>query len=360
MTKKRRLPAWLPKAVVAVLAMGALVAILLVLAGTFTDKVEPAETAARAPFEIGPNQAALLTAWSTDPIVERFPGTVQATRDAIVSPRITAQVLAIECRPGDSVQAGDVLVRLDARDLALQDSEAQDALAAAEASARDAETALRRLKTIGESRTGAISERELEVAEARVKTTTAEVEGARSRVEGAKVALGFALLEAPFDGIVADKFLETGDTATVGMPIVRLYDPRQMRLETFVRESLAVTLEPGSEVRVELSSLNRTVVGLVEEIVPLAEPGSRSLLVKVGLSSNDRLYPGIFGRLLLPSGERQSIRIPAGAVETLGQLRYVTLTDGGRRMVTIGEEADGTVEIRSGLTAGESIVAPAP
>lgn len=360
MTKKRRLPAWLPKAMVTILAMAVLVAILAVLAGAFADKVEPSATGPREASPLGPSQMALTTVWTTEPVIERFPGTVQATRDAIVSPRITAQVLTIECRPGDRVKEGDILVRLDARDLALQDSQAQEALTAAEANGRDAATALRRLETIGESRTGAISQRELEVAQARVKTTTAEMEAARSRVEEAKVALGFALLEAPFDGIVADKFLETGDTATIGMPIVRLYDPRQMRLETFVRESLAITLDPGSEVRVELSSLQRTVVGRVEEIVPLAEPGSRSLLVKVGLSSDARLYPGIFGRLLLPSGERQSVRIPANAILTLGQLRYVTLASGGRRMVTIGNETKDGIEIRSGLTAGESIVAPRP
>lgn len=360
MTTKRRIPAWLPKAFVATLALGTLVAILLMLAGTFADKIEPEATRERPAFELPSGQMVLTFGWVQEPVIERFPGTVQAVRDAIVSPRITAQVLAVECRPGDHVTEGDVLVRLDARDLALRDSQAQDGLTAAQADARDAETALRRLKTIGKSSSGAISQRELEVAEARVLTSTAVVEAARSRVEEAQVALGFALLKAPFTGIVADRFVDAGDTATLGTPIVRLYDPTKMRLETFVRESLAVNLPPGSEVQVELSALNQTVVGQVTEIVPLAEPGSRSLLVKVSLSSEDRLYPGIFGRLLLPSGERQLLRIPATAIESLGQLRYVTLGDGSRRMVTIGETTPNGVEIRSGLTAGESIVAPHP
>jgi hypothetical protein len=99
---------------------------------------------------------------------------------------------------------------------------------------------------------------------------------------------------------------------------------------------------------------------VVDEIVPSADPGSRSFLVKTNVPTYPGLYPGMFGRLFIPVGETKRIYVPVGAVTQVGQLDYVIVTtDQGpaRRYVRLGSHSrDGFLEVISGLAAGEKIV----
>jgi hypothetical protein len=102
----------------------------------------------------------------------------------------------------------------------------------------------------------------------------------------------------------------------------------------------------------------------VDEIVPSADPGSRSFLVKVGLRESSGLFPGMFGRLLIPIGQTHKIYIPPKAVTQVGQLHFVIVkTELGdvRRYVRLGARADADrVQVISGLASGEKILLPEP
>ena len=98
---------------------------------------------------------------------------------------------------------------------------------------------------------------------------------------------------------------------------------------------------------------------VLEEIVPSADPGSRSFVVKVGISEESGLYPGMFGRLLIPIGEVRKMYIPADAVTHVGQLDFVIVkSEKGpiRRYVRLGAVEDDRVQIISGLSPGEEII----
>ena len=108
---------------------------------------------------------------------------------------------------------------------------------------------------------------------------------------------------------------------------------------------------------------NSDLSGKVAEIVPAADPGSRSFLVKVELPSDTRLRSGLFGRARFPHGERSSLLIPRSAIVERGQLQGVYVLDAnqiaGLRYITLGKIAGEQVEVLSGLQAGEKlIVAP--
>jgi hypothetical protein len=99
---------------------------------------------------------------------------------------------------------------------------------------------------------------------------------------------------------------------------------------------------------------------VIDEIVPSADPGSRSFLVKVSLTGGTGLYPGMFGRLMIPVGQTEKIIIPLEAVTRVGQLDFVTVkTDQGpvRRYVRLGQRIpENRVEVISGLKAGDQIL----
>jgi hypothetical protein len=144
------------------------------------------------------------------------------------------------------------------------------------------------------------------------------------------------------------------------MPLVRIYDPAQMRLEVTVRESLAASLSLGMRLSARLDALGRDVPVSVDEIVPAADPGSRAFLVKVSLPADPGIFPGMFGRLEVPRGRVLRLYIPAGAVTRIGQLDFVdVLTPEGvvrRQIRTGGRDQDAQVEVRSGLSEGERIL----
>ncbi len=141
---------------------------------------------------------------------------------------------------------------------------------------------------------------------------------------------------------------------------MRLYDPQQLRLEANVRESLASRLERGQPLVARIDALDQQFDVTVDEIVPSADPGSRSFVVKVTLPNRPNLYPGMFGRLLIRTDRRETLYIPQQAIAQFGQLKFVQLvTDQGvvRRYIRTGHEAKDRVEVLSGLQTGEKIVA---
>jgi len=157
-----------------------------------------------------------------------------------------------------------------------------------------------------------------------------------------------------------ERYADPGDTARQGEPLLRMYDPATLRLEAAVRETVAATLKKGQHLMVEIDAVNKKYKAVVDEIVPSADPGSRSFLVKVSLSDGSRLYPGMFGRLLIPIGDIEKIYIPQTAVTHVGQLDFVmTKTDQGpaRRYVRLGEKGpDNRIQVVSGLSPGDIII----
>src|SRR5690606_18193574 len=154
---------------------------------------------------------------------------------------------------------------------------------------------------------------------------------------------------------------EPGDTAVPGRPLLRIYDPELLRVEAPVRESLAVGLRVGQTLAVEVPALGEVVNGTIDEIVPFAEPGARTLLVKVVLPTRDpRLFAGLYARIAVPAGEWRRVLVPADAVARVGQLAFVTVVTEAdvleRRFVTLGPAANGEVEIASGLAPGERVL----
>jgi RND family efflux transporter MFP subunit len=154
--------------------------------------------------------------------------------------------------------------------------------------------------------------------------------------------------------------VEPGDLAVPGQTLLVLDDPRAYRFEAEVGESAVGRVRLRQTVPVVLDALARTLEGRVAEIVPAADPTSRTVTVKVDLPADPELRSGLFGRARFPAGERQALLVPGTALVERGQLTgvYVVDTQGiaQLRLVTAGARREDRVEILSGLRAGERIV----
>ena len=126
-------------------------------------------------------------------------------------------------------------------------------------------------------------------------------------------------------------------------------------------EHLAVKLRAGDQLDVYIDALDREVSSTIDEIVPLADAPSRSLLVKASIPRSEDLFEGMFGRLRIPAGQRRHLCLATDAVQKLGQLEFVeVVTPEGqieRRFIKTGRLGmPGRIEVLSGLRAGERVV----
>ena len=345
------------KIAVIVVCIALLGVVMAYLAGFFESKIA-ADFSGVVPIEdIGQIVSVEIT---REPLIEQAAGTIRAKVETVISPLITATISSIAVWSGDEVQEGEVLVKLDARELNARVDQARQTVVAAEARLAQFEKESKRVQRIYRTDPGAVSRAELDRIQTALSTARAELIRLRRQKDEVATALSYSTLTAPIAGRIVERYADPGDTARQGEPLLRMYDPGTLRLEANVRESVASKLNKGQQLVAEVDAVDRQYTVLVDEVVPSADPGSRSFLVKVSLAGGSDLFPGMFGRLLIPVGETDRIFIPSAAVTQVGQLDFVIVTSPHgtlRRYVRLGERGTyDRIEVVSGLTAGEKIL----
>jgi RND family efflux transporter MFP subunit len=136
-------------------------------------------------------------------------------------------------------------------------------------------------------------------------------------------------------------------------------DPAALRFEAGVPEALIGGIKIADKLPVRVSSLTSDLQGTVVEIAPVADAASRTYLVRLDLPTMDALRSGQFGRVIVPTGNADSIWVPAPAVVTRGQMEivFVAVNERGQlRLVRTGKRTASEVELLAGISAGENVV----
>lgn len=327
-------------------------------------------------------------------------GTVKSRTSTTLSSKIVGKILAMYIREGSEVQAGQVLVELDDSDIAAQVRRAEGgvreaesaipgvdrAIAAANA-ARVAAEAQRDLAAATLSRYQRLLERksvapqeydqvvarhksamadveraaaEVQALQAKRQQAQARIETARAELASVQVMQGYAKIAAPISGVVTVKHADVGSLAAPGAPLLTLEDSRRYWLEAAVPESQAARIRRGQSLPVQVEAAGISTAARVSEIVPAADPTTRTTLVRLDLPTSASLRSGLFGRAWVPVGRRQAIRVAREAVVERGQLQGVYVIGQENiarfRLVRTGATSQGAVEILSGLTGGELVV----
>ncbi|MCX7020519.1 MAG: efflux RND transporter periplasmic adaptor subunit [bacterium] len=322
--------------------------------GGFQHKIKSAESA--IPDSVIAAGGATAAEQLTIPLSEEAVGALQSRHRVDISPQIQAAILEVRFNAGDSVKQGDVLVRLDPRDLEARVGQAEQALSAAEANYKQASADYARAQELLNRKVA--SAQEADNARLRVEVTSASVGETRRGLEQARIGQSYAEIRSPVTGVVIEKQQNTGDVAMPGRAIISLYDPSLLRLEAPVREALARKLRPGDSLNVRMGSGELETTGAIGEIVPQADIASRSFLVKVIIPRVSGLYAGMYGRISITTGAETVTVVPANSVERIGQLEYVRIITNGKlehRFVQTGRMFGDKLEILSGINKGEMI-----
>ena len=342
-----------------------------VLAGCTNDR-----RAASAPPETLSDVSVIAVQKTTVPDWLEAVGTVRAAQTSQISSQVMGNILEVRAREGDRVQSGQMLAVLDDAQSRSAVDQATAAVTAAEneLSAADSDRALaaatlKRYQQLYEKKS--VSPQEFDEIKARYQSADARRDMAQAGqaqanayLVQARTSLGYSRIRAPFAGVVTEKKADAGSLASPGIPIFTIEDTRSYRLEVTVDESDLRLVHVGQVSPVTIDALgNVPLSGNVVQIVPAADPASRSFLVKVELPVDARLRSGLFGRARFSRGERSALLIPRTSLVERGQLQAVYVLDAnqiaGLRYVTLGETAGDQIEVLSGLQDGERLVAVA-
>lgn len=256
---------------------------------------------------------------------------------------------AVLVKEGQAVGRGQVLARFRMASVA-------PAAAGAEAARRVAAADYTRMQNLFQE--GAVAQRDVDAAEAQLKAAEAQAALARKHLDDATVI-------APAAGVVARRFVHTGDRVSDGDPLFRLVDTGELEFEANVPTEALGGLRPGAPVALTVSGLRGAqIAGRVARVNATVDAATRQVKIYVTVPNRDRRLAGDMyasGRIVLHEAQGV-VAAPASAVQSAngsGLVAWV-VRDGKveRRVVTVGlrDELRDQVEVRSGLAPGETVI----
>lgn len=350
-----------------------LVPLAVVLAGGLSGCSSEPQPVAAAPETV--HNASVLQVQRADvPDLLEAVGTVRAAQTSQLASQMAGTIVEIRVHEGDRVRRGQVLAVIDDaqpraaldRAVAAENAAGQE-LAASDSDLALAQSTLKRYQNLYDKKS--VSPQEFDEVKARYQAAVAHRDMTQAGQAQAKAALAqahssfsYAHIVAPFDGVITEKKADPGTLASSGLRIFSIEGSGHYRLEATVNENDLRFVKMGQQVPVVVDALqNPELKGKVTQIVPTADPGSRSFLVKIDLPADAQLRSGLFGRAQFSRGQRSSFVIPRTAVVERGQLQGVYVLDQNKiaalRYVTLGKTSGPGVEVLAGLQEGERFVA---
>jgi multidrug efflux system membrane fusion protein len=290
-------------------------------------------------------------------------GTVDAFEEIQVTSRVTGVVEKVLFSEGQSVASGQPLVEIEPRRFRLAVESAGAALAKAKAALGEAEAGLARRETATRDNPGLVPGEEIETWRTRVATARAEVHAARVALDRAQLDSRDANVRAPAPGVLQSRTVRTGQYVQPGTVLATLIQRDPLLLRFDVPERDASGLKTGMPVQFGAAGGEEPYRAVIKLVTTAADPSTRMVKVTAEVTDprKDALRAGSFARVTVPLGTTTgAIVIPQAAVRPSerGFLAYVVV-DGAavERVVELGmHTADGMVEVRRGLAAGERLV----
>jgi membrane fusion protein (multidrug efflux system) len=318
------------------------------ISGRITTSGTAAATAADAGKSPSRAVAVEAAGVTIDTVVEDLQtvGTLRPNESVIVVPEIAGRIERIAFREGQTVEAGDVLVELDASILRAERAKARSDLVLARAN---------------HERTITLAGQGMGTLRARDEALGA-FQSAEANLALAEARLQKATLRAPLSGIVGLRTVSVGAYVAPGERIVGLADIHPIKLDFRVPELALSSVRRGQRVRITLDALpGRDFEGEIYAIDPIVDVTGRAIRLRARIPNpKGELSPGLFARVQLVVERRENaLLVPESAIFARGEKQLVYRVVDGRAVqteVVLGKRRPGQVEIRSGLARDALVV----
>lgn len=319
--------------------------------GKKTEEAKPAQSG--TPVTVAQCESRTLE------LIEESVGTLESFTDPVISAEVPGKVREIKAVAGAEIKEGQMLAVLDAEDVSLSRKAAQAEVQRVGILINNQNKNLERLKQLREK--NFISQSALDDAVAQSNALRNQVLAAQAQLALAEHNVSKTQVLSPVDGRVEKQIAVRGQYVKVGDPLFQVVALNKLRVRLPFPENFSGKLQRGMTVRVSSSSDSQSLTGKIVEIRPIAETNNRAFDVFVTLTNPGTWQPGasVVGKVVL--GEHlNAVVVPERSVvfRPAGKVVYVVKGDKvEQRLVQVGIEQSGVVEILSGLQAGETVVA---
>ena len=292
-------------------------------------------------------------------------GKIEAVNSANLSTRMMGYVDKIYVQVGEKVSKGQQLISISNTDLSAKLAQVDAGITEATAAYNNAEKDFNRFTALFNENSA--SQKELDDITANYTMAKARLEGAKQMKNEVNAQFSYANIRAPFSGTVTNKFINVGDMANPGMPLLEVESPGKFQVLAMVPESEILQIKADADVNVVLKSLGKTVKGKVVEVSTSAKNTGGQYMVKVVLEKTETtVMSGMYATVQFPTESdesTQAVMLPKEAIVTNGQLTGVyTVSQSDTallRWLRLGRTIGDKVEVLSGMSVDEQYIVSA-
>ncbi len=311
----------------------------------------PGLSAAELPFPVATVQRQTL------PDEQVLDGVVEAVHQSTVSAQTAGRIEEIMVDVNDFVPQGAPIVRIRNIEQRAGLDQAQASLREAQARFTEAQAEYERIRGVYEKQV--VSKAQMDAATASFDAAKARLEAAQAGVAQAKESLGYAMVNAPYGGIVLERHVQLGETVQPGKPLMTGFSLDELRVVANVPQRLIGAVRQHQQARVLPPNGETSIAAAKLTFFPYADPQSNVFKVRVYLPPKTvGLYPGMFVKTAFRVGEEQRLTAPRQALAQRGEVSAVYVVKDGKvslRQVRPGRTEGETVEILAGLEPGETV-----
>lgn len=293
-------------------------------------------------------------------------GKIKAVRSANLSTRVMGFVNKIHVNVGDIVKKGQLLLSINNTDLEAKLAQANANIIEATAAYQNSEKDYNRFTVLFNDNSA--SQKELDDITAQFNMAKARLEAVKQMKNEVNAQFSYVNIRAPFNGVVTNKFIEQGDMANPGMPLIAVETPGSFEVVAMVSESEITQIKKSTTVNVLVKSLNETIKGKVTEISTSAKNTGGQYLVKIALDKTDiKILSGMFVSVQFPIEKTKTtpnvVLVLTASLIHKGQLTGIyTVSQNNTallRWLRIGRTFGDKTEVLSGLNKDENYIVSA-
>lgn len=332
-----------------------LIALVMQSCGTKSEKNDALKADLKVKVELieSVNQASIFS----------YSGKIEAKQHSVLSTRIMGNIIDIFVVPGQKVQKGELLLQISDSDIVSKKAQIKASQMEAEAAFVNAEKDFNRFTVLFEQKSA--SQKELDDVTTHYTMAKARLMTAMEMEKELNETLKYSKIKAPYDGVITKKYVDKGDLASPGMPLLGIEQSSELYVVARIPENEIGCIEIGDTLKVKVSAVNNMMVkGKIIEVNSSALLTGSQYEVKIKLfpkpSQKALLRSGMFTNVIIEKGGVPSIMLPIDAIIYRGQLCGIyTLSQSNTallRWIRLGKQSGEMVEIISGLTVGESYI----
>lgn len=371
----------MPPGVLSLLAILGITSGFPVLASDTPTPIQAVALAPARPAETTPTSATVE--YRTLDATFGAEAVVEAERQSTVSAQVAGRVLEINYRPGDSVPANAVIMRIDPR-IAEQEVIGMDArINEARVNLDNARRQFQRVSDL--LKQNFVSQSDYDKSEAAFKAAEAQLKTLMATRGQAETSAEYATISAPYAGVMSALHVEVGEMAVPGKPLATGFDPNDLRVTTRVPQAFVAQVRESQKAWVETAPGKPWIEAARIQVLPSADPRTHDTEVRVYLpqdkdasqeknTSQDKAVsqnikasqsagawmPGQFVRVHFVTGMKRKLVVPQAAILRRSELTAVYVLDDNEqpqlRQVRVGEvQPGGWQEVLAGVKAGEKV-----